>query len=55
MSAADYRAAVRDNGTGVGRVTAAPWDPELAPALSDHGVAVPEEQIADDLLAEIRS
>jgi uncharacterized protein (TIGR02679 family) len=53
MSAADYRAAVRSDGPGVGRVTAAPWDPELAPALVEHGVAVPEEQVADDLLAEI--
>ena len=54
MSAADYRAAVRDDGPTVGRVTAAPWDSELAPALVDHGVAVPEEQVADDLLTAIR-
>lgn len=54
MSAADYLGAVRSDGPGVGRVTAAPWDPELAPALVDHGVAVPEEQVADELLAEMR-
>ena len=54
MSAADYRAAVRDDGPAVGRVTPAPWDPELAPTLVDHGVAVSEEQVADELLTEIQ-
>lgn len=50
MTAADYRAAVRDRGPGVGRVTEAPWDVDLAAALSEHDVAVVEEQVASSLL-----
>lgn len=54
MSIADYRRDVADHGAGVGRVTAAPWDADLAPALVAHGVAVLEEtvwpRLRDDLL-----
>lgn len=36
-----------------GRPATAPWDPALAPAMSSRGVAVHEEQIIDDLLADL--
>ncbi|MFT4217096.1 MAG: TIGR02679 family protein [Micropruina sp.] len=53
MSTADYLSAVAGHGAGVGRVTAALWDAELAPALADRGVAVLEEtvwpRLRDDL------
>lgn len=53
MTAVDYRAAVHTHGPPVGRVTDAPWDPELAPAMVETGVAVPEEQVAAALLDEM--
>jgi len=52
MSSADYLAAVAD-GPPVGRVTAAPWDAELAELLARHGKTVPEERVAPALLDEI--
>lgn len=53
MSATDYRAAARAVGPPVGRVTDAPWDDELGPAMRAHGVAVFEEQVVDLLLADL--
>lgn len=55
MAAADYRAAHARSPLGPppGRVTDAPWDPELAPALNEHGTAVLEEHMAADLLADL--
>ncbi|WP_046471888.1 TIGR02679 family protein [Allosalinactinospora lopnorensis] len=53
MGRSDYLDAVRPEGRGPGRITDAPWAPSLAPALREHAVAVPEEQIAADLLADL--
>ncbi|MFF0225012.1 TIGR02679 family protein [Streptomyces sp. NPDC004629] len=55
MSAADYRAAVArtPHGPEPGRLTEAPWDPELTRAMTDHGTAVVEELVADILLADL--
>ncbi|HSV68001.1 MAG TPA: TIGR02679 family protein [Mycobacteriales bacterium] len=62
MSAADYLAEVTRAGgaTGAtapapptGRVTDAPWDPDLAAAMRTHDVAVPEERVAAALLADL--
>jgi uncharacterized protein (TIGR02679 family) len=55
MSTADYLAALGENASGppAGRVTDAPWDPDLAPAMSAHQVCVPEERVADILLADL--
>ncbi|MGW0811287.1 TIGR02679 family protein [Nonomuraea sp. NPDC002799] len=36
-----------------GRVTDAPWDAELAPAMRSHGVAIPEELVAERLLDDL--
>ncbi|MFG1638798.1 TIGR02679 family protein [Amycolatopsis sp. NPDC049252] len=52
MSSDDYLAAVAD-GPPVGRVTAVPWDPQLAGHLTDAGRTVPEERLAMALLDEI--
>lgn len=55
MAAGDYRAAVARAGHGppVGRLTEAPWDPELTRAMAEHGIAVVEEMVADALLADL--
>jgi uncharacterized protein (TIGR02679 family) len=55
MGVADYRAALRPQRPGppVGRVTDAPWDAELAPAMQQAGTAVMEESVAEILLAEL--
>lgn len=53
MSTADYLAAVSDTGPNPGRLTEAPWDPDLATALSERGVAVPEERVASTLLDDL--
>jgi uncharacterized protein (TIGR02679 family) len=52
MSARDYRtaAAGATAGPAPGRLTEAPWDPDLAPAMLDRGMAVLEETVADALL-----
>jgi uncharacterized protein (TIGR02679 family) len=58
MTAADYLAALPTVGpTGLtpGRLTAVPWDPDLAPTLRAHGTAVPEERVADVLLEDLLS
>lgn len=52
MTSADYLAAVAD-GPPVGRVAPAPWDAELAIHMEEQGKTVPEERVADSLLAEI--
>ncbi|MGP3969754.1 TIGR02679 family protein [Streptomyces sp. 6N223] len=55
MSTADYLQARARHSAGPdpGRVTDAPWDPDLAPALRAHGTAVMEEHVADALLADL--
>ncbi|MDX3667373.1 TIGR02679 family protein [Streptomyces europaeiscabiei] len=55
MAATDYRTAVArsPHGPPPGRLTEAPWDPELTPAILDHGTAVVEELMADVLLADL--
>jgi uncharacterized protein (TIGR02679 family) len=59
MTAADYLAAVTgtyagtDAGPPAGRVSAAPWDPGLAAAMRTHGIAVHEERVVADLLADL--
>ena len=51
MSAADYLAAA-GGGPLTGREAATPWDPALAAAMLERGLAVHEEQVVDVLLAE---
>ncbi len=55
MTAADYRAAASrtPNGPHPGRLTEAPWDPELTRAMTEQGTAVVEELVADVLLADL--
>ena len=53
MSAADYLATVAEAGPDPGRLTEAPWDPDLAAALAERAVAVPEERVAATLLADL--
>jgi uncharacterized protein (TIGR02679 family) len=60
MSAADYEEHVRiarDRGTPLqplsGQLTAAEWDPELAPAMQAIGVGVQEESALELLLADL--
>ncbi|MGW6025339.1 DUF2399 domain-containing protein [Streptomyces sp. NPDC055099] len=55
MSATDYRAAVArtPHGPEPGRLTEAPWDPELTRAMAEHGTAVVEELVADVLSADL--
>jgi uncharacterized protein (TIGR02679 family) len=53
MTTADYLANVADHGAGVGRVTQAPWDAELAPAMALRGVAVLEETVWESLSGDL--
>ncbi|MFJ9815366.1 DUF2399 domain-containing protein [Streptomyces sp. NPDC101151] len=55
MAAADYRAAVArtSHGPEPGRVTEAPWDPDLVQAMTEHGTAAVEELVADVLLEDL--
>jgi uncharacterized protein (TIGR02679 family) len=55
MSARDYLDAVatHSHGPEVGRVTAAPWDAGLAPAMTQQRTAIVEENVADLLLDEL--
>jgi uncharacterized protein (TIGR02679 family) len=53
MGVRDYLAAVPAAGPPVGRVSEAPWDPELAAAMRDRGVSVPEELVTDVLLSDM--
>jgi uncharacterized protein (TIGR02679 family) len=50
MSAEDYLRSVTPGNPPVGRVTDAPWDTALAPAMRAHGTAVPQEQVAAEIL-----
>ena len=53
MSAADYRAAAALTGPPVGRISTAPWDDELGPAMTGCGVAVVEERMSQLLLEDL--
>ncbi|NHD16209.1 MULTISPECIES: TIGR02679 family protein [unclassified Actinopolyspora] len=61
MTTADYLAALAGSGEGesrrggpaAGSVPDTPWDPELAGAVREHGVSVPEERVAETLLDEL--
>jgi uncharacterized protein (TIGR02679 family) len=55
MTAADYRSTIVRNAHGPrpGRITGAPWDPELAEAMAEHDIAVVEELVADVLLEDL--
>ncbi|AXQ53521.1 TIGR02679 family protein [Streptomyces koyangensis] len=55
MTAADYRsAAVRNaHGPQPGRISEAPWDPQLAEAMAECDIAVVEELVADVLLEDL--
>lgn len=54
MSAADYLAAARpDLRALAGRPAPSPWDPALAEAMAEAGVAVEEEVVADQLVADL--
>ncbi|TDP91191.1 uncharacterized protein (TIGR02679 family) [Labedaea rhizosphaerae] len=55
MGASDYLDALgpRPAGPSVGRVTDAPWDPDLAGHLREHDVTVSEERVAETLMAEL--
>ena len=55
MSATDYLANVAERGAGVGRVTPAPWDDALAPAMLERGIAVLEETVWPDLRHDLRT
>ncbi|MGN9842124.1 TIGR02679 family protein [Nonomuraea sp. H19] len=45
--------AARTGALSPGRVTDAPWDPGLAPAMRSHGIAIPEELVAERLLDDV--
>jgi uncharacterized protein (TIGR02679 family) len=55
MTAADYRDALTRtaHGPAVGRLTTAPWDPDLTGAMAERGTAVLEETVADLLLDDL--
>ncbi|GAA1935261.1 TIGR02679 family protein [Kitasatospora viridis] len=57
LAAGDYRAAATrlPAGPDPGRLTPAPWDPELTLAMAELGTAVVEEVVADVLLDDLRS
>lgn len=55
MSTEDYLGALHalPSGPPAGRVSEAPWDEHLAPALREHGTTVSEERVAHRLLDEL--
>ena len=57
FSTPDYRAALPPSGTGEplapGTIPAALWDPDLAPAMREAGVAVEEEAVVEVLLGDL--
>ena len=58
MATADYERAVERGGDLLelsGTSVTASWDASLAPALSRHRVAVPEERVLDELLGDLSS
>lgn len=56
LSAADYLSALGDRHGGglAGRISPTPWDPALAVAMSERGIAVYEEEVADVLAADLK-
>lgn len=55
-SAADYRAAVQTEKPSLrlaGTPAASPWDPELAAAMTERGLAVEEEAVVDRLASDV--
>ena len=57
MGAGDYLAAVGDAVATIeagAAIPPTPWDPALAEAVREHRVAVFEEQVVDDLMADLR-
>ena len=44
---------VTDHGPAPGRLADAPWDPDLAAALAEHTVAVPEERVTSTLFDDL--
>jgi len=57
FASADYLAAVESGRGGPalgGREAVAPWAPALAEAMRSRGVAVPEERVIEDLVADLR-
>ncbi|MER5220489.1 TIGR02679 family protein [Streptomyces flaveus] len=55
MTTEDYRTALAraPHGPPPGRLTEAPWDPTLTPAMTKHGTSVLEEMVADSLLGDL--
>jgi len=56
FTAADYRRALADGAAGPPLEPPSaptPWDPELSRAMTEAGVAVEEEAVLDDLLADL--
>jgi len=53
MAAADYRSTVRPGSPAPGRITEAPWDAELAPAMRAAEATVSEESVIDVLLEDL--
>ena len=53
MSTADYFRRVAPHGAPVGRVTEASWDPDLADAMRQRGIAVLEETVWPDLRVDV--
>jgi hypothetical protein len=37
-----------------GRPAGSPWDPALAAAMGERGVSLPEEQLLEELLGDLR-
>ena len=55
MTAADYLAGLGGAHRGLtGEPGPTPWDPGLAAAMRQTGRAVPEESVADQLIADLR-
>jgi uncharacterized protein (TIGR02679 family) len=55
MTTADYERALarRPSGPPAGRVSDVPWDAQLGPAMRAAGIAVSQESVVDDLLADL--
>ncbi len=58
FTADDYRASVADAAPSLGLSgppADSPWDPALAAAMAEHGLAVEEEAVADALIGDLMS
>lgn len=53
FTAADYQAAPKEGYELRTRPVEAAWDPDLAPAMAEAGVAVEEEAVLEDLLGDL--